>query len=547
MKTAVLLVTLCIRCAAVYGDEGFLPPWEELKSLYRQSIEQEFIQKAAAPKAVPQVYSVDVAQYTLTMNAFGVQGNVMLSGTILTGDPEPIPLFGNEMAITEVQEIVGGAFLYLPDSAHLAFLPEENTNEFRATVAFLLPIQEENGIQEIRFTIPPSARNSLKITLPEEADFSETPGIADADGIFHFSARPELCVKYYKKQQTFAAPSAVIELDALACIRIEKNRLFVTAHYQPMRPAPETLALHVPSGTNYIASSLNANRLNKTAEDQYTISFPESEQQPFSIDFALEGWADKGEVSLTLPFIENNTGTEGRFVVEEPDEGQVKVEAEGMSASIPTEKLGEILAAKVHKNLFYMKAPIESPIQLTYKPFQTVSTPATVLASQSLFVSFGENGAVLSVLQLEVPPEMGARMTIKAIEGMEIWSLTVNEMKQSVYTDDDNSWIIPLDGAQPSRVALAFLSHGPKRALQGALDVVMPETGLPSREVRVGIALPPRVNLLSLEGAVSPATGEHWETPEEFVGNPHFFSRSFYKGEGMTLSIAYKEPINQNQ
>ena len=137
-------------------------------------------------------------------------------------------------------------------------------------------------------------------------------------------------------------------------------------------------------------------------------------------------------------------------------------------------------------------------------------------------------------------------MKIKAIKDMDVWSLKVNNVNQSIHTDADNNWIIPLDGAQSSQVELALLRHGPKLALQGVLEATMPETGLPSRELCVGIALPPRVDLLSLEGSVSPASGEQWQPPAEFVGKPHFFSQSFYKGEGMTLSIAYKEPINQN-
>jgi hypothetical protein len=52
------------------------------------------------------------------------------------------------------------------------------------------------------------------------------------------------------------------------------------------------------------------------------------------------------------------------------------------------------------------------------------------------------------------------------------------------------------------------------------------------------------VELLSLDGTVSPARGESWKRPAEFIGKPYYFSRSFYKGEGMSLALAYKEPVN---
>ncbi|HPO16184.1 MAG TPA: hypothetical protein PLI09_22305 [Candidatus Hydrogenedentes bacterium] len=547
MRLIIVLALLLAGCITVWADDGIPVPWEEFKSLYRQSIEQEFLQKAAALPKVPQIFSIDAAQYMLTISEIGAQGTVTLAGRVLSGGPEPIPLFGNEVAISEVQELAGGTFIIKPESDRLDFLPEANATEFRVSVTFLLTPHEENGAHVVCFAIPPAALNSLQLTLPPEARLAEPPGIAAANNVYHFSARSILRVKYFEKDQVFTAPPALIEIDAITRLRIEKNRLMITACFQPMRPVLESLVLHAPQGAIYLASSLNASRLNKTAEDLYTITLPANEQTPFSVDFAIEGWVDKGEVAFLLPFIEKNSGTEDRFIVEEPDEGQVSVTAESLISSIPIEKLGEVLSKNVSKNLFYMKAPPKTSIQLAYKPFQTVSTPTAVLNAQGLFVSFSENGAVLSVLQLDVPPEVGARLMLKAINDAEVWSLTVNNVKQSVYTDDQKRWIVPLDGTQPSHVELAFLRHSPKLALQGVLDAIMPETGLPSRELCIGIALPPRVDLLSLEGPVSPASGEQWKPAAEFTGRPHFFSRSFYKGEGMTLSIAYKEPVKAAQ
>lgn len=547
MRRFIVLTLLLAGCTTVWADDGIPVPWEEFKSLYRQSIEQELLQKSVALPKVPQVFSIDSAQYMLDISKSGAQCDIILSGRVLSGGPDPIPLFGNEVAISEIRELTGGAFIIKPEANRLDFLPETTANEFRIAVTCLIMPHEENGAYVLCFTIPPAAQNSLQLTLPSEARLAEPPGIADAAGIYHFFAQSMLRVKYFEKDQVFIAPPIIIEMDAITRLRIEKNRLMISSCFQPMRPAPELIVLHAPQNAIYLASSLNASRLNKTAEDQYAITFPPNDQTPFSVDFALDGWVDKGEVSFVLPSIEKNTGTEDRFVVEEPDEGQVNVSAEGLIASIPTEKLGEVLAKYVCKNLSYMKVPPRASVQLAFKPFQTVNTPSTVLDSQGLFVSFSENGAVLSILRLDIPSEAGARLRIKSIADAEIWSLTVNNVKQNVYTDEQKRWIIPLAGTQPSHVELAFLRHSSKLALQGALDAIMPETGLPSRELCTGIALPPRVDLLSLEGPVSPASGEQWKPPAEFTGKPHFFSRSFYKGEGMTLSIAYKEPVKAAQ
>ncbi|MBI5095167.1 MAG: hypothetical protein HZB26_22370 [Candidatus Hydrogenedentes bacterium] len=544
MKSAAWLAVFLTGCATAWANDGMFIPWEEFKSLYRQSVERELLQQSAAPQKAAQVYSIDEARYRLIVSATGAQGEVTLSGRVVSGGPDLIPMFDNEIAISDIQQVAGGTFLTTPDTRHLAFLPDANAKEFHVVVAFLLRQQEENGARALSLAIPSAARNSLELTLPPDSRLAEEPGIADAKGVFHFAARPQLSVKYFDKKQSLAPESAVIEIDTVTRIRVEKRRLMVSTFFQPMRPAPESLALHAPPGAQYVASSLKASRLTKSADDRYEIGFPANDQTPFSMEFAIDGWVDKGEVAFPLPVIEGNTGAEGRFAVEEPDDGQVTVTAEGLISRIPVEKLGEALSKNAGRNLFYMKAPPAAQIRIAYKPFQTVSAPATVLDSQGLFVSFEENGNVLSVLRMDVPPEVGARMKLKAVPDAEIWSLTVNNVKQSVYAGEQGVWILPLDGTQVSHVELAFLRRGQKLALQGALEAFMPETGLPSRELYVGIALPPRVNLLSLEGPVSPASGEQWQPPAEFLGKPHFFSRSFYKGEGINLTIAYKEPVN---
>ncbi len=171
-----------------------------------------------------------------------------------------------------------------------------------------------------------------------------------------------------------------------------------------------------------------------------------------------------------------------------------------------------------------------------------VEASPVVLDVQDFFTSFDENGSVLSVLVMEVPAAAGPHLRINAIPDVEIWSLTVNARPRKVYMAGD-TWIIPIAEDGMSRVQLALLRKSGKLGLQGSLEASLPATGLPSRTLRVGIALPPRVQLLSLEGPVSPATQTDIEPPDDFVGKPYFFTRSFYKGEGMKLSVVYKETV----
>ena len=548
MRVVVVLIVSLVVCVTVFGDEGGFIPWSEFKSLYRDSVEREILKQAieeAPAQKVPQVYSIDEARYKLHVGSENAQGEVLLSGRVVSGGPEPIPLFGDQAVLTGIERVTGGTILCAKDDDRMSFLPNEDSQEFQLTASFLLRPQEDNRSRIISFDIPHALRNSLELKLPPDSRLMEAPGIADVDRIYHFSASRCLTVKYLDKQGLAAVTT--IELDALSRISVQKNRILIATSFLPIRSVPVALVLQAPQGAKYVSSSLKASWIKMLDHDRYELNIPPGEKGLFSIEFALNALTDDGEMSCSLPTIEGNTGQQGRFILEEPDDGQVTVTAEGWVSDIPVERLGPIFARDLEKNHSYMKVSANEIINLTIKRFQHVSTPTTVLDCQYLFSSFEENGNILSVLVMDVPPEVGSRMRLKSVPDGEIWSLTVNGAKRRVYASEQDRWIIPLESGQVSHVELAFLRKGPKLGLQGRIEAVVPETGLPSQDVRVGVALPARVELLSIEGPVSAAPGEDWTLPTEFVGKPHFFSRSFYKGEGMRLAISYKEPVNQVQ
>jgi hypothetical protein len=425
----------------------------------------------------------------------------------------------------------------------MLFRPDAAGQPFQLTAHFLLRSEEGNGVRTLSLDIPPALTNALTLTLPPEFRLIEEPGIRDAAGIYRLPAATRLTVKYLDTQA--AGMAAVVEADIFTRINVEERRVLLHAYVQPVRPMPETVVLQAPSGAEYVVSSLRASCVKRLDGDRYELSLPPGETNPFSMEFGLAAPPDNGPVTFTTPVLQENRGQQGRLVVDEPDDAQVTIDAKGLVTPIPVERLGGQFAEALQGARFYMSAPPEEPISLTIKRFQPLGAPATVLECQYFFVSLEENGNILSVLAMDVPPEFGARLTLKAVPEARIWSLKVNGNNKDVYLSEQDTWVIPLDAGQPSHVELAFLRTGPKLGLQGALDVILPETGLASQNLRVGIALPERVDLLSLDGPVSSASGEDWKCPAEFAGKPHFFARSFHRGEGMSLSIAYKEPLNQ--
>jgi len=547
MRIVVLLTALLGACLPALGQEGGFIPWSEFKTLFRDSVEREVMDRALAEtqQRAHQVYSIDEAQYTLRVDDESAQGEVLLSGRIVSGGPDPIPLLGKEVVVTGLERVTGGAILCSEGEHRTCFLPDGTAQEFQFLASFLVRPQRDDQSRILSMVIPHALRNSLDLRLPRGSRLVEDPGIVDAHGIYHFSASPCLTVRYRDEQDP--AVAAVIEIDALSRISVQKTRILVTTTFVPMRPVPEALVLLVPDGARYVSSSLKASWIKKLDERRFELHIPPNAGSAFSVKLALNALTDDGDVSFSLPRIEGNTGHEGRFVLEDLDDAEVTATADGLVSDIPVDSLGEVLGMGLEKHRVYARVPVNETITLTIKRFQPITTPAMVLDSQCFFSSFEENGNVLAVLIVDVPPEMGARMKLAAVPGAEVWALTVNGANREVYAGEDDTWLIPLERGQRSHVELAFLTQGPKLGLQGRLEVVMPESGLPSREVRVGVALPARVELLSVEGPVSPARGAAWDLPAEFVGKPYLFSRSFYKGEGMTLAIAYKEPVNHGQ
>jgi hypothetical protein len=540
-----LVIALIILCGRAAADDGVSVPWEEFKRVYHEYVAREIQKEAAALQKARQVYSIDEARYTLNVNADYAQGEVHLTGKVISGEPEPIPLFGPEIVITAVTDATGGTVVCGAEEGRAAFLAEGTGQEFQLAVSFFAKPKKESGMWALSFPIPRALRNSLDLRLPPGAQIVEAPGVAAAEGRYHFPASSCLSIKYIDREE--AARAGVIEVDTFSRIRVQENRIGVITSFLPSRALPPSIILTGPEGAAYVCSSLDASRITALDSNRHEFRLLPGEQGLFSVEWALDMPEPTGKISLSLPRIEGNNGQQGRFILEEPDDAQVTATAEGLVSQIPIERLGPILTADARDARYFMKVPGEEKISVAIKRFEAAAAPAVVLDCQYLFSSFEENGNILSVLVMDLPLEIGTRMSLKAVRDAEIWSLKVNEKSEAVYVGEEDVWIIPLSGGATSHVELAFLRKSAKLGLQGRLDVLVPQTGLASREVRVGVAVPERVELLSVEGPVSAASGEGWELPAEFSGKTHFFSRSFHKGEEMTVSVAYKEPVNRPQ
>ena len=534
-----LAATLSI-CGSTFGQGDIAVPWPEVRDLLTASVEREMRDELAPSAKKAQICAIEAARFQVTAGDERVHGEVTVTGRIIEGDPAPVPLLGSDFIISELKHVEGGAVYLAENGGGLLFMPAAGLPQFEVNVAFLLNAVEESGTREAAFETPPAIANTMSLALPQGAQLLSLPGVRDSGGLYHLPAAQRVSITYADTGTTPAAAS--IEVDSVSRISVQERRVCITTYFLPVRPVAAPLLVRGPDGAEVLSSDLSASRI-KPSNGAYEVSLPVAQSNPFAIEFGIPVPGESGEVSFKLPVIEGNVGQQGRFALEEPEGTLVSATAPALVAQIPVARLGAALAENFANIRHFSSINPDTPIALSVKRFSMISAPPTVLESQEFFAAIEENGDILSVLSLDIPPEFGTRLALKAVENGRIWSIAVNDARKEVYEGDAGTWIIPLDGHETSRVRLAFLRSGPKLGLQGTLDVIVPETGLVSQKVHIGVALPERIELLSVEGPVNNDSGEGRMFPPELVGHPHYFSRSFYRGEGMTLSLSYREPI----
>lgn len=389
------ILLLIVVTAALYGTVSAEPaisiPYEDFKKLYEESVRKEVMDSV---EKEPFRYSFDKAHYTMSISGDGARCQAVISGTLISGKPEPVPLFEKEVIIRKVIEVKGGSLLFAgTGKKRLAFLPADKGG-FQISLTFYIPSEEDNRSGFITAMIPDAITNALSPSATGAITLTEVPGVKTGDGSYYFSRRNKMTIRF----------------------------------------------------------------------------------------------ADTKSVEK---------------------------------------------AAKAD--------------DLLSKEYRAVRTPATVLESVYCYTSFEESGNSLSVLVLKIPPEAGERFRIKSIPDASIWRCTVNGKRVRVYTtgEKDPWWVLPLEKGTVATVKLSFLRKGEKLGLHGKLEAVLPEIDFPAGQVNLAIGLPERVELVSYEGPLAPSGSFKARAPKEFIGSPSYFSRAFYKGEGLKLAVSYREPVTQ--
>ena len=525
-----------------WGQTSVTVPWEDVKRLQEESIERKIVERMKRETVVPkpQRYSVDEALCRLKIGRREARGNLYLRGCVLDGNPEPIRLFGTNTVVAGVVSVQGGILLPACGEAEgLCYLPT-NQGPFQVELDVILPVREDAVSLWVETDWPRAVCSTVELGLEDGLRLLDPPGYAgDQPGTYRLPGRGRLAVRFAETARG-EKPRAV-EMDVFTRIRFKDNRVVLGSWFLPAR-ADGVVEVIAPPRAQLLGSSLPESHVRGATHGSWTVECADAGQNPFFLEFVLPDDPAAG-IMVTLPSVKENRGKEGYFTVDEPQDGEVEVHGEDVLEGLAVTKLAPAFLRAAGSIRSLACAARGQAVRVVCRPYTPVARPSVVLEAIDFTVTFEESGATLVEMSATVPPEAGSRLFVRATPGMEVWSLKVDGAGRSVYGDGQGRWVVPLAEGKPSHVELALLRKGEKMGLQGRAEAALPETALLAQVARVRLSLPARLDLLSVEGPVSPSPGA--AAGGSAGQRTYGFVRPFYKGEAMALAAFYKEPVRQ--
>lgn len=514
-------------------------PWAEFRGLYRERIEREIREALPEEEAEP-AHVLEIAQFDLSVEDDFLKGRAEYGGRVLSGAPF-VPLFDVSMRVEGIVEAEGCS---LSRQETCFGVVAETGATFRVVLDVLIPVKLDGGVNTCDLPVPDALQQQLRLELPDNVRLLQSPGIRDASGTYHLAAHGRLALRWARD----AAPGEASppEVDAVTRIGLEGKRWTLTTYCLPRGLILSPIEIVLPPTARLHATSLGPDQVRQQDPSRYIVDLRASDARPFTLEYTLEASPNEERATFEPLAIEGNAGEDRYLVVEQPGEAELQLDDEAYDIPPRTVRTPERLSELANLPDRCLLLGEEDPVVLRVTRYAAVATPAAVLDTVEFYTSFEENGGALSVLALDVPPSVGPRLFVERIPGANVWGLTVNGEKQEVRAGADGSWVVSLDANRISRVELTFLVRAPALGLQGRIEAVLPGTGLPARRLLVGLGIPERVELLSIEGPVTPVAAEEFATaPALPGGEPHYFSAAYYEGNGMALSAYYKEPARE--
>ncbi len=539
LTTAIMLGTQVFQ--VVRADSSLTLPWDEFKTLYTEKIQQQF--ELGKKKEIPEtIISIDEAHYKVSIDGSEALVDVLIKGKQLQGKPEPLPLFDHNVAISQINNVEGGAIIS-NESGYLFYIDSSTENKtFQVNLTLVVSLLEDRQSQKLSFNIPTAVRNVLDVELPLETDLIEHPGIQQSLQRYYFSPDEQLTLRFADSTKR---DQQIVDVDTFTQIELEGDKYVFTFNCVPDHFSKQNIELGFQPPLRYLDSSLPTSRLKSSGTDKLIINTGQNETSPFIIRFEVD--AKENLADLHLPVLLENIGQQGSFQVLEPVEAQISLTGNKIKRDLSYSRLPVSIKQNVNVTGHYQTIEKSESFNLKLKRFDAVEAPQIVLNELFFYTSFAENGNEISVIRMELPKQAGDRLVLNPIPNTEIWSLQVNGKKKEVFTqmndDQETIWVIPLEENESSIVELTYIQNHKKLGLEGRLSIIVPETGLAAQKVFVSVGLTDRVELVAVEGDLTPAETSQCPVVKSFTGKPYVFQYPFYRGKALEAAIFYKEPL----
>ena len=168
MNKLVLISVLLASATAAAGEWVENTPWQSLDAPYRDYADAEFI---LLPQTAMPMLSLEQSRYDLRIVGNQAIGTVTLAGNVLAAYPEPVQLFGGEVAVIEVIAN-DNAMLVASDGAYAVYPQEPGL--FLLMLAVSIPVSDFEAGPRLEFEIPSAVTNELVLEAPEHLRLIDT-------------------------------------------------------------------------------------------------------------------------------------------------------------------------------------------------------------------------------------------------------------------------------------------------------------------------------------------------------------------------------------
>ena len=191
MKPFLLSLGIVFSTMSYAIESSVTVPWQAFDSIYKQQIEQN-IKKAEKPEPDP-LMTLDSIQYDLNVRGEQATGTIAIAGSVLAGDPEPLALFGENLAVTNTLEATNAVMLA---NAGRYYLYTIDAGVFSIRFEVSLPIADFQVKPRLEFDAPSAVRNELKIQVDERLRLLPSDVLHQVGDRYFFSPRSRLMIGF---------------------------------------------------------------------------------------------------------------------------------------------------------------------------------------------------------------------------------------------------------------------------------------------------------------------------------------------------------------